>query len=733
MRDAVALQLIAMWLFTWDLVSIHRLMLTIGLLEFHASSPQAINSSAVIQRLMTRRAAILPRVLLALKADSRNLGNPRWSDFYVIRNEWSCYVPGEIADIDNILRGEERKRVHQRIDEIETIELKEEAIASLDERNHQSTERHELEEQAAIQTQFQLGVEAQVDTAGQYGPTHVETHAGVTLSYAASEARSRAVRSAQEIVDVAKSRVEQKVRSLRSTRTLQRVIEKNLHKFDNSNNPVGHVRGIFRWVDKIQRLQVFRYPHRMVFDFELPEPGQYLFELWQPTRAAMAVPKDPGTWALDPRNITRKNYQGFVDQFEAEGVVPPPEAQLAVSVALSLKADAGAQGAPTILEDAKTVPEVAGAVEIAIPGGYVARQFKVSVAAPPVMAKWWDHNGHDFVPDDGVIPFVGYHNIVAKCVCGGRTASMALWPGGNNVWSTVDTGLVAVQQERWVNLETPNWINIQPSTAKVQAAVTIAGAFQASASLSVDCSLTQEAFEKWQQETWDTLHRSWLGLKQKYDDWLANQDPSPVVTIAGKSPAANAEEIRQELKRQVIEMVINAPLQPPQLTIRQENVPSPYTKFARQYGEAVRFFEQAFEWKNITYITYPTYWAPRSRWTEINRRECVDDELRRFLRAGSARVVVPARPGFEYALLYFGLTGQLWGGGPAPLPGDPLYVSIAQEIADALGAPDEGEPLDMWEVKLPTTLVWLDSDSDIPKHNQARRLKGTPTIAICED
>jgi len=95
------------------------------------------------------------------------------------------------------------------------------------------------------------------------------------------------------------------------------------------------------------------------------------------------------------------------------------------------------------------------------------------------------------------------------------------------------------------------------------------------------------------------------------------------------------------------------------------------------------------------------------------------------LRAGSARVVVPARPGFELAVLHWLLYQEPFLGDPLPLPDDDLYVSVATEIRDLTGPPGGGEPGDCWEARLPTTLMWLEDEAQLPQ-NETRRLGKPP-------
>jgi hypothetical protein len=82
--------------------------------------------------------------------------------------------------------------------------------------------------------------------------------------------------------------------------------------------------------------------------------------------------------------------------------------------------------------------------------------------------------------------------------------------------------------------------------------------------------------------------------------------------------------------------------------------------------------------------------------------------------------------------MYFSIYGAPWSGGVPPIPGDELYVSVAQEIQEMSGAPDEGEPVIMWEERLPTTLVWLDRSSErLPRNEQRTLNHGVPLVNLC--
>lgn len=164
---------------------------------------------------------------------------------------------------------------------------------------------------------------------------------------------------------------------------------------------------------------------------------------------------------------------------------------------------------------------------------------------------------------------------------------------------------------------------------------------------------------------------------------------------------------------------------------------------AEAEGEYVRFFEQAFEWDQMSkftsplarfsissrnlgcaaakkffplaYITYPYFWGSKSRWLSRIAFDDPDPVFDEFLKAGFARVVIPARPGFEGAIDHFRQFGQLWKGGPLPPISSPLYLAIADEIAERARRPSGEVPQgEAWEVRVPTTLVKLRADDRLP-------------------
>jgi len=61
------------------------------------------------------------------------------------------------------------------------------------------------------------------------------------------------------------------------------------------------------------------------------------------------------------------------------------------------------------------------------------------------------------------------------------------------------------------------------------------------------------------------------------------------------------------------------------------------------------------------------------------------------------------------------MTSQVWGGGDTPGITDSDYLPITEEIKSATGAPGTEKPQDdSWEIRLPTQLVRIRDDANLP-------------------
>jgi hypothetical protein len=236
------------------------------------------------------------------------------------------------------------------------------------------------------------------------------------------------------------------------------------------------------------------------------------------------------------------------------------------------------------------------------------------------------------------------------------------------------------------------------------------------ASIEVFCEATERATEVWQLKTHAAITQGYLAKMQQYEQKLAELKAQAGVVISGRNPIFNTQLIRTELRKQCLTLLTAQQFDAfGALELSAEGYAQPNLNETEKQMPYVRFFEQAFEWEHIIYFFYPYFWGLKKAWNRRILLDDVDAAFADFLRAGAARVVFPVRPGFEAAVIHYLETGEIWDGGAPPDISSSLYVPIVKEIQEATGAPGNETPVgDPWPVVLPTTLVQLRPNDDLP-------------------
>jgi hypothetical protein len=187
--------------------------------------------------------------------------------------------------------------------------------------------------------------------------------------------------------------------------------------------------------------------------------------------------------------------------------------------------------------------------------------------------------------------------------------------------------------------------------------------------------------------------------------------------VRGRNVLRNEELIRVELRRGALAVLTGANLAGGDfLRLSPQGYPEPHLPFVARDAGRIRFFEQAFEWDQMTFTFLPYYWGAKAGWKDRVLLDDADDLFARFLRAGAVRVAFPVRPNFESAVLHYIETGKLWTQGEAPPITSERYLPMLEELRNAATFPSEGVPVGKpWEIRVPTTLVKLRSDDTLPR------------------
>jgi hypothetical protein len=246
---------------------------------------------------------------------------------------------------------------------------------------------------------------------------------------------------------------------------------------------------------------------------------------------------------------------------------------------------------------------------------------------------------------------------------------------------------------------------------------------------------------RWQLEAYNailTAHASWEG---DFRAAVAQAEIQAGVAIEGRNPQENAGIIAAELKRAVIGMLGGVTMdelvavQPGDArdgpATGRPTPPEVNLETAAVAARTVQFYEQAFEWQNMSHMLYPYFWTGRSDWPEALQRQDADPSFRDFLRAGAARIVLPVRRGWEQMVgSRLSLHLPAWPNEPktstAPFLNDDPFLEITEEIREAQDQLRGGVPSgDPWPIILPTTLVAFDG-TPMPSYPTACDPPGAP-------
>ncbi|MFE0149299.1 hypothetical protein ACFWY5_19280 [Nonomuraea sp. NPDC059007] len=591
------------------------------------------------------------------------------ADLLVVRQKIKAYELGEYAHIENVMAGESRERSTRRLTQVEEIIERETETETEKEKDLQSTTRNELQNEAEKHVKSQLDIEAGLQVSGSYGPAVSFTSSlKAGFSTTTEESQRKASSFSQEVTQRTVEKVREKVRTLVRKRTLEEFEENNRHGF--SNNLARHIRGIYRWLNKVYDAQVFNYGQRMMFDFVVPEPAAfYLYGLVEnPPQDSELVKPAPPTVAgnpLTPAQIDAGTYGPLLARYRVTDAPPqPPELRTASFFA---KYDGGNY----------TSTGAAGKVEI--PDGY--RAYRATVQATHIWAA--DIQLHPFqIVFDGKM--YDFHDTWGS-------------QGGPTSWLEKDASVsISVAANAWA------------------------------VAIDVDCKLSPEAYASWQHAAFDAIIAAYQQQLAEYNERKAQRELERSSSRQfGRNPLANRRVERDELKKWVIMMLAKQP----ELNLDSFKSPTgaPVLDLdkANANGRYIRFLENAFEWQNMLYVFYPHLWGRRARWVPALNVTDPDPDFAAFLRAGAARVQVPVRPGFERAVAYFVHTGNVWDGNDVPTVEDELYVPIIDEITTNLGRIDGGVPYPAgsrpWEVVVPTDLVLVQDLSEVPPLRDALR------------
>ncbi|WP_312297353.1 hypothetical protein [Chryseobacterium sp.] len=583
------------------------------------------------------------------------------ADYRKVEQSTYCYVEGDVSHIENIMAKEYKEKSTRRLkrSESQTTRSTESEKEKLTDTT--STERNEMQSEISKVLQESKDFAAQAGFNASWGAGAkymLNTAANYATHSSKEESNRQAVTEAKDITARALERIITKVKEERIDKILEEYEENNKHGFDNTKGN-NHVVGVYRWVDKVVKNQIFNYGKRMMFEFMIPEPAK-LHAL-----------------GIKISNTSENQLVKPIDPRESAGMQIKDWSALADSTKLKYWL-----GYYNVEVDERLEPVVYVGKSI----DYSSTESKQASSKSDLIA----------IPE---------HYITESYV----VKSQNSFPGYNG-WGSGASLLVGGESA-------PNAFLKFVREVPITIATTNAHYFHAT--VNIKCVLQEEYKNGWLQKAFNKIIEAYKTELSKYEAALADAKALGV-QIKGSNPGFYRKIENTILRRNCISYMLNQ--NPDALltfgkkryytndnstTETFENTDIKVDEKLDRYSAFIKFMEQAFEWEIMSYYFYPYYWGERKSWADLYQFDDNDPTFRAFMQSGMARVIVTVRPGFEEAVRHFLATGQIWNGGEVPVIDDPLFLSIVDELRSPK-ATKEGEP---WREKIPTSLTILQAAS----------------------
>lgn len=592
------------------------------------------------------------------------------ADYLKVVQSVHAYVPGEVSNIENVMASELRHKSSVAREYSEITDTTSKSVETEKVSDTSKTSRTDVQTEVAKELDKQQSITAYAHFSYS-GGYKLDIGADYANNTAQHDSTRQAVAKSQEITERAMERVLTKINEERVQKIIKEYTETNVHEFDNRGNAVTtnevpqHITGVYRWIDKKMKNQIYNYGKRTMFEFMVPEPAKlHRLALSVSKGQVLTAPVDPRKapepWNMaSPKEATKELLQHWADIYGIALTELPKENVEVYQEIVGRPNSTGSFGAV--------------GTPINITQNYAAKDMKIQY--------YMDRNSL-------------WHNSNFYCSNGKGGERDLSFNGKINQGTVWESGL---------NLSgTFNFLyrgrNIEDVTLNV----------------TLYCKLSETFMLQWQTENFNAIIKAYEDAFTKFQEEQARLDAEQ------KEKEAAAKEKQGTFYRYMEHDVLKhnciAYLLQDYLNVlgqnftdgdKMENFQVYLNENLDKYTALAKFMEQAFEWEIMDYTFYPYYWANRKMWQEMYVSESVDPLFRSFLQAGMARVIVTVKPGFEDAVQFFLTTGKIWNGGEVPVIGDPMYMSIVDEMRQPTGKP-QGK---YWITRVPTTLTILQDKS----------------------
>lgn len=286
-----------------------------------------------------RATIILPPEIFPLpSANSEESTTTEWiepyaiGDLQMVRQRLLKYELGEVAYIENVLKGERKETTQRKLNRVnQSVTNSTEQLEEIEDDIH-GTKADILNETRKTLAKDKITTTFN-DFNTSYGPPTTVKYQG---SWSVENepdpeklGKEELTKFAKDITTRTANRIARYVNQLRNISILDESEETVIHAFDNKNS-TSNVVGIYRWVNQIYTAHVVNYGQRLMLEFMLENPADaYIKSLLELQGISLYKPIAPDK--LSPKiasykAITRENYADLAIKYQVKDIQSPPDA-----------------------------------------------------------------------------------------------------------------------------------------------------------------------------------------------------------------------------------------------------------------------------------------------------------------------------------------------------------------------------------------------------------------------
>lgn len=604
-------------------------------------------------RRLRAAAIVLPEFIFERRAkviaDAGSWGLPyAIGDLQLVRQELKGYAPGEIARIESVMPGERRevrsRRLRQNIENEET--QSDELRSSLLESDDG---RDSLQREAQRLIGERTTTKDYKNYQTTYGPPTVATINGkaiTTIDHGAPARSDDETTFARKILSHSLERVSRSVRVARKTTALFEAEHLVSSIIDNTNSR-SSIRAIYRWVNKVYEAQVVNYGRRLLMEFSIANPARRLIRQAADLSGSMLAPpvSPQEAFGLNSfEDITRENYAEICATYHVTQVSPPPPRS--VLIGTTLRGD----------------DEQA----LSVPAGFRAVEAKAECTSDPAS------------PPQSPPPVL----IGSVLLTDGTSQKLPPYSDGMSIpvsSAAPSPGLPPLPE------------GSPPSDGASKAILT---------NVEVVCEPTPERMNEWRISVYRSVVEGYRALADRYFEVL---DQPGAHKGAALNPQYELETEIAELKERCVDLMIEC-----LVADLADGATSPPTNFPTYSYAYHQFLNAALEWGEMSYFfTEETSSGSLPDPVRSGKSAQQGSDFARFLQASEARILLPVRPEYLRAFLYFWSSGLIWQGPDWLVP---LFKDETALTIDAQwhGGDRSEVEIDAWPIVIPTAMQILD-------------------------